>query len=128
MNISRLFIQRPVATGLFMLAIVLAGLLGLRFLPLAALPQVDYPTIQVQTLYPGGSPDVMSRTITAPLERQFGQMAGLVRMSSTSAAGVSIVTLQFALTESMAAAEQQVQAAINAGGALLPADLPAPPV
>ena len=128
MNPSRLFIQRPVATGLFMLAIVLAGLVGLRFLPLAALPQVDYPTIQVQTLYPGASPDVMSRTVTAPLERQFGQMAGLARMSSTSAAGVSIVTLQFALSESMAAAEQQVQAAINAGGSLLPADLPAPPV
>ena len=128
MNLSRLFIQRPVATGLFMLAIVLSGLLGLRFLPLAALPQVDYPTIQVQTLYPGASPDVMSRTVTAPLERQFGQMAGLARMSSTSAAGVSIVTLQFGLKESMAAAEQQVQAAINAGGSLLPADLPAPPV
>ena len=128
MSPSRLFIQRPVATGLFMLAIVLSGLLGLRFLPLAALPQVDYPTIQVQTLYPGASPDVMSRTVTAPLERQFGQMAGLARMSSTSAAGVSIVTLQFGLKESMAAAEQQVQAAINAGGSLLPADLPAPPV
>ncbi len=128
MNVSRLFIKRPVATGLLMLAIVLAGLLGLRFLPLAALPQVDYPTIQVQTLYPGASPDVMSRTVTAPLERQFGQMAGLARMSSTSAAGVSIVTLQFALSESMASAEQQVQAAINAGGSMLPADLPAPPV
>jgi len=128
MNISRLFIQRPVATGLFMLAIVLSGLLGLRLLPLAALPQVDYPTIQVQTLYPGASPDVMSRTVTAPLERQFGQMSGLTRMGSTSAAGVSIVTLQFALSLSMDAAEQQVQAAINAGGALLPADLPSPPV
>ena len=98
MNVSRLFIQRPVATALFMLAIVLAGLVGLRFLPLAALPQVDYPTIQVQTLYPGGSPDVMSRTVTAPLERQFGQMPGLARMSSTSSAGVSMITLQFALT------------------------------
>ena len=128
MNPSRLFIQRPVATGLFMLAIVLAGLVGLRFLPLAALPQVDYPTIQVQTLYPGASPDVMSRTVTAPLERQFGQMSGLDRMSSTSAAGVSMVTLQFALNLGMDAAEQQVQAAINAGGSLLPADLPAPPV
>ena len=128
MNVSRLFIQRPVATGLFMLAIVLAGLVGLRFLPLAALPQVDYPTIQVQTLYPGASPDVMSRTVTAPLERQFGQMSGLDRMSSTSAAGVSMVTLQFALNLGMDAAEQQVQAAINAGGSLLPADLPAPPV
>ncbi|HRQ01864.1 MAG TPA: efflux RND transporter permease subunit [Ottowia sp.] len=128
MNPSRLFIQRPVATGLFMLAIVLSGLLGLRLLPLAALPQVDYPTIQVQTLYPGASPDVMSRTVTAPLERQFGQMAGLARMGSTSAAGVSIVTLQFELAQSMDAAEQQVQAAINAGSAMLPADLPAPPV
>ncbi len=128
MNVSRLFIQRPVATGLLMVAIVLAGLVGLRFLPLAALPQVDYPTIQVQTLYPGGSPDVMSRTVTAPLERQFGQMSGLERMSSTSATGVSMVTLQFALSESMDAAEQQVQAAINGASTLLPADLPAPPV
>jgi multidrug efflux pump len=125
---SRPFIERPVATGLLMLAIVLAGLVGLRFLPLAALPQVDYPTIQVQTLYPGGSPEVMSRTVTAPLERQFGQMSGLNRMSSTSAAGVSIVTLQFDLTETLDVAEQQVQAAINAGGSFLPADLPAPPV
>ncbi|AVO34640.1 efflux RND transporter permease subunit [Ottowia oryzae] len=128
MNVSRIFIQRPVATGLLMLAIVLAGLVGLRFLPLAALPQVDYPTIQVQTLYPGASPDVMSRTVTAPLERQFGQMSGLERMSSTSAAGVSLVTLQFALAESMDAAEQQVQAAMNGASTLLPADLPAPPV
>ena len=128
MSPSRPFIERPVATGLLMLAIVLAGLVGLRFLPLAALPQVDYPTIQVQTLYPGGSPEVMSRTVTAPLERQFGQMAGLNRMSSTSAAGVSIVTLQFDLTETLDVAEQQVQAAINAGSSLLPADLPAPPV
>ncbi|MCU4121535.1 efflux RND transporter permease subunit [Variovorax sp. N23] len=128
MSPSRPFIERPVATGLLMLAIVLAGLVGLRFLPLAALPQVDYPTIQVQTLYPGGSPEVMSRTVTAPLERQFGQMSGLNRMSSTSAAGVSIVTLQFDLTETLDVAEQQVQAAINAGSSLLPADLPAPPV
>ncbi|MBH1966235.1 MAG: efflux RND transporter permease subunit, partial [Comamonadaceae bacterium] len=128
MNISRLFIQRPVATGLLMVAIVLAGLVGLRFLPLAALPEVDYPTIQVQTLYPGGSPDVMSRTVTAPLERQFGQMAGLDRMASTSAAGVSIITLQFTLSQSMDSAEQQVQAAINAGASMLPADLPAPPI
>ena len=128
MNVSRLYIQRPVATALFMLAIVLAGLVGLRFLPLAALPQVDYPTIQVQTLYPGASPDVMSRTVTAPLERQFGQMPGLERMSSTSSAGVSLITLQFALDLNMDAAEQQVQAAMNAAGSLLPADLPAPPV
>ena len=128
MNVSRPFIQRPVATGLFMLAIVLAGLLGWRFLPLAALPQVDYPTIQVRALYPGASPDVMSRTVTAPLERQLGQMSGLARMTSTSAAGVSQITLQFALSQSMDSAEQQVQAAINAASALLPADLPAPPV
>ncbi|MDM0022535.1 efflux RND transporter permease subunit [Variovorax saccharolyticus] len=128
MSPSRPFIERPVATALLMLAIVLAGLVGFRFLPLAALPQVDYPTIQVQTLYPGASPEVMSRTVTAPLERQFGQMAGLDRMSSTSATGVSIVTLQFALDQTLDVAEQQVQAAINAGGSLLPADLPAPPV
>jgi len=122
------FIQRPVATALLMLAIVLSGLVGYRFLPLAALPQVDFPTIQVQTLYPGASPEVMARTVTAPLERQFGQMAGLTRMSSTSAAGVSMVTLQFALGETLDVAEQEVQAAINAGGSLLPTDLPAPPV
>jgi len=128
MNVSRLFIERPVATALFMVAIVLAGLVGLRFLPLAALPQVDYPTIQVQTLYPGGSPDVMSRTVTAPLERQFGQMPGLSRMGSVSSAGVSMITLQFDLDLNMDAAEQQVQAAMNAAGSLLPADLPAPPV
>jgi len=128
MSPSRPFIERPVATALLMVAIVLAGLVGFRLLPLAALPQVDYPTIQVQTLYPGASPEVMSRTVTAPLERQFGQMAGLDRMSSTSATGVSIVTLQFALDQTLDVAEQQVQAAINAGGSLLPADLPAPPV
>ncbi len=116
------------ATSLLMLAIVLAGLVGFKFLPLSALPQVDYPTIQVQTLYPGGSPEVMSNTVTAPLERQFGQMAGLDRMSSTSAAGVSIITLQFTLGLTLDVAEQEVQAAINAGGSLLPADLPAPPV
>ena len=128
MSPSRPFILRPVATSLLALAIVLAGLLGLKFLPLAALPQVDYPTIQVQTLYPGASPEVMAQTVSAPLERQFGQMAGLQRMSSTSAAGVSIVTLQFGLGLALDIAEQQVQAAINAGASLLPADLPAPPV
>jgi len=128
MSPSRPFIQRPVATSLLMLAIVLAGLVGFRLLPLSALPQVDYPTIQVQTLYPGASPEVMAQTVTAPLERQFGQMPGLERMSSTSAAGVSIVTLQFSLGLALDVAEQQVQAAINAGGSLLPADLPAPPV
>ncbi len=128
MSPSRPFILRPVATSLLMLAIVLAGIVGLRFLPLSALPQVDYPTIQVQTLYPGASPEVMAQTVTAPLERQFGQMPGLSRMSSTSAAGVSIVTLQFSLGLAIDVAEQQVQAAINAGSSLLPADLPAPPV
>ncbi len=128
MSPSRPFIMRPVATALLMLAIVLAGLVGLRYLPLAALPQVDYPTIQVQTLYPGASPEVMAQTVTAPLERQFGQMPGLSRMSSNSAAGVSVVTLQFGLGLALDVAEQQVQAAINAGGSLLPADLPAPPV
>ena len=128
MSPSRPFILRPVATSLLMLAIVLAGILGLKFLPLAALPQVDYPTIQVQTLYPGASPEVTAQTISAPLERQFGQMAGLQRMSSTSAAGVSIITLQFGLGLALDIAEQQVQAAINAGASLLPADLPAPPV
>ncbi len=128
MSPSRPFILRPVATSLLMLAIVLAGLVGFKFLPLSALPEVDYPTIQVQTLYPGGSPEVMSNTVTAPLERQFGQMAGLDRMSSVSAAGVSMITLQFTLGQTLDVAEQQVQAAINAGGSLLPADLPAPPV
>ena len=128
MSPSRPFILRPVATSLLMVAIVLAGLMGFKFLPLSALPQVDYPTIQVQTLYPGASPDVMAQTVSAPLERQFGQMAGLTRMSSTSAAGVSIITLQFGLGLTLDVAEQEVQAAINAGGSLLPADLPAPPV
>jgi multidrug efflux pump len=128
MSPSAPFIRRPVATSLLMLAIVLAGLVGYRFLPLSALPQVDFPTIQVQTLYPGASPEVMARTVTAPLERQFGQMSGLSRMSSTSAAGVSVVTLQFSLGQTLDVAEQEVQAAINAGGSLLPTDLPAPPV
>jgi len=125
---SRLFILRPVATGLLMLAIVLAGLVGLRLLPLAALPQVDYPTIQVTTAYPGASPQVMAQVVTAPLERQLGQMPGLTRMVSTSASAVSVITLQFNLGLPLDVAEQQVQAAINAGGSLLPADLPAPPV
>ncbi len=128
MNPSGPFIGRPVATALLMLAIVLAGIVGFKFLPLSALPQVDFPTIQVQTLYPGASPEVMGQTVTAPLERQFGQMSGLQRMSSTSAAGVSLVTLQFGLGQTLDVAEQEVQAAINAGGSLLPTDLPAPPV
>ncbi|EJL38300.1 cation/multidrug efflux pump [Caulobacter sp. AP07] len=128
MNPSRPFIQRPVATALFMAAIVLAGLVGFRLLPLSALPQVDYPTIQIQTLYPGASPEVMSQTVTAPLERQLGEMSGLARMSSVSTAGASIITLQFNLGETLDVAEQEVQAAINASNSLLPADLPAPPV
>ncbi|MET3129870.1 multidrug efflux pump [Oxalobacteraceae bacterium GrIS 1.11] len=128
MSPSGPFIERPVATSLLMLAIVLAGIVGFKFLPLSALPQVDFPTIQVQTLYPGASPEVMGQTVTAPLERQFGQMAGLQRMSSTSASGVSIITLQFTLGQTLDVAEQEVQAAINAGGSLLPTDLPAPPV
>jgi multidrug efflux pump len=111
-----------------MLAIVLAGLVGFRLLPLSALPEVDYPTIQVQTLYPGASPEVMSQTVTAPLERELGEMAGLLRMSSVSTAGASIITLQFGLTEELDVAEQEVQAAINGATSLLPADLPAPPV
>jgi len=111
-----------------MVAIVLAGLVGFHFLPLSALPEVDYPTIQVQTRYPGASPEVMSQTVTAPLERQFGEMPGLQRMSSISAAGASVLTLQFTLQISLDEAEQEVQAAINASSALLPTDLPAPPV
>jgi multidrug efflux pump len=128
MSPSRPFILRPVATSLAMLAIVLAGWVGFHFLPIAPLPEVDYPTIQVQTLYPGASPEVMNTTVTAPLERQLGQMPGLQRMSSVSASGASVITLQFALTLTLDVAEQEVQAAINASGSLLPTDLPAPPV
>ena len=127
-NPSRPFILRPVATTLFMLAILLAGLVSYRMLPLSALPEVDYPTIQVRTLYPGASPEVMGVTVTAPLERQFGEMAGLSRMSSVSSAGASVITLQFNLNLTLDVAEQEVQAAINAAGTLLPADLPAPPI
>jgi len=128
MSPSRPFIERPVATSLFMAAIVLGGLVGLHFLPLSALPEVDFPTIEVQTLYPGASPEVMGQTVTAPLERQLGQMPGLVRMSSASSAGASVITLQFTLNLTLDVAEQEVQAAINASSALLPTDLPAPPV
>ena len=128
MNPSRLFILRPVATSLLMVAILLAGYLGYKQLPLSALPEVDYPTIQVIALYPGASPDVVASGITAPLERQFGQMPGLKQMSSTSSGGASVITLQFELSLTLDVAEQQVQAAINAGSNLLPADLPAPPV
>ncbi len=122
------FIARPVATALLMIAIVLAGIVGFTLLPLAALPQVDFPTIQVTTGYPGASPDVMAATVTAPLERQFGQMEGLKRLSSVSSAGSSVETLQFDLGLPLDVAEQEVQAAINAATSLLPADLPAPPV
>jgi multidrug efflux pump len=128
MSPSRLFILRPVATTLLMAAIMLVGLFAYRFLPLSALPEVDYPTIQVQTFYPGASPDVMTSSVTAPLEVQFGQMPGLSQMSSTSSAGASVITLQFSLDLSLDVAEQEVQAAINAAGNLLPSDLPAPPI
>ncbi len=128
MSPSRIFILRPVATTLLMAAIMLVGIFAYRFLPLSALPQVDYPTIQVQTFYPGASPDVMTSSVTAPLEVQFGQMPGLNQMSSTSSAGASVITLQFSLDLSLDVAEQEVQAAINAAGNLLPSDLPAPPI
>ncbi|HKD47530.1 MAG TPA: multidrug efflux RND transporter permease subunit [Rhizomicrobium sp.] len=127
MNPSAPFIVRPVATSLLMIAILLVGLAGYRFLPLSALPEVDYPTIQVSSFYPGASPDVMTTSVTAILERQFGQMPGLKEMSSVSSAGSSVITLQFDLNLSLDVAEQEVQAAINAGGSLLP-QLPVPPV
>ncbi|MQY51108.1 MdtB/MuxB family multidrug efflux RND transporter permease subunit [Rhodocyclus gracilis] len=128
MNPSRIFILRPVATSLLMVAILLAGLLAYRFLPISALPEVDYPTIQVTTLYPGASPDVMTSSITAPLERQFGQMPGLNQMSSASSGGASVITLQFGLSLGLDVAEQEVQAAINAANSFLPTDLPMPPI
>src|SRR6201993_712916 len=128
MSPSRIFILRPVATSLLMIAIMLSGILAFEFLPLSALPEVDYPTIQVQTFYPGASPDVMTASVTAPLEVQLGQMPGLNQMSSISSAGASVITLQFSLSLSLDVAEQEVQAAINAAGNLLPADLPAPPI
>src|SRR6202162_1906214 len=128
MSPSRIFILRPVATTLLMAAIMLVGVFAYRFLPLSALPQVDYPTIQVQTFYPGASPEVMTSSVTAPLEVQFGQMPGLNQMSSTSSGGASVITLQFGLNLNLDIAEQEVQAAINAAGNLLPSDLPAPPI
>jgi multidrug efflux pump len=127
-NLSRPFILRPVATSLLTAAIVLAGFVAYRQLPVAALPQVDYPTIQVVTFYPGASPDVMASGVTAPLERQFGQLPGLKQMTSISSSGSSIVTLQFDLALALDIAEQQVQAAINAASSFLPRDLPNPPV
>ena len=128
MNPSRLFILRPVATTLLMIAILISGLLAYRILPISALPEVDYPIIQVTTLYPGASPDVVTSSITAPLERQFGQMPGLNQMSSSSSGGASVITLQFGLNNSLDVAEQQVQAAINAASNFLPTDLPTPPI
>src|SRR5205814_9163447 len=120
MNPSRIFILRPVATSLLMAAILLAGFVAYRQLPVSALPQVDYPTIEVLTFYPGASPDVMASSVTAPLERQFGQMPGLNQMTSASSGGSSGVTLQFSLDLSLDVAEQEVQAAINAALTLLP--------
>ena len=128
MNLSGLFIRRPVATSLLMVALLLSGIMAWRLLPVAALPQVDYPIIQVFTYYPGASPEVTTSAITAPLERRFGQIPGLNQMASTSSAGASVITLQFALDLDMSVAEQEVQAAISASGSLLPNDLPAPPV
>ncbi len=128
MNLSRQFILRPVATALLTAAIVLAGAIAYRQLPVSALPQVDYPTIQTVTFYPGASPDVMASAVTAPLERQFGQLPGLKQMTSTSSAGSSVITLQFDLALALDIAEQQVQAAINAASSFLPRDLPNPPV
>ena len=128
MNPSAPFSLRPVGTALLMVALLLAGLVALRFLPLSALPEVDYPTIQVTTLYPGASPEVTTSAITTPLERQFGQMPGLKQMLSTSSGGASVITLQFSLLTSLDVAEQEVQAAINGATSLLPTDLPLPPV
>jgi multidrug efflux pump len=124
---SRPFILRPVATALLMAAILLVGIVGYKQLPVSALPEVDYPTIQVLTLYPGASPDVMATTVTAPLERQFGELQGLSQMTSTSSAGTSVIVLQFNLTLSIDVAEEEVQSAINAAQSLLPSILPAPP-
>jgi multidrug efflux pump len=128
MSPSRLFILRPVATTLLMVAVLLVGFVAYRQLPVSALPEVDYPTIQVLTFYPGADPDVMASSVTAPLERQFGQVPGLTQMTSTSSFGISVITLQFALDQSIDVEEQQVQAAINASGTYLPRDLPNPPI
>jgi multidrug efflux pump len=128
MSPSRIFILRPIATSLLMVAILLAGAVGFKQLPISALPEVDYPTIQVITFYPGASPDVMASSVTAPLERQFGQVPGLQQMTSTSSAGSSIITLQFNLSLNIDVAEQEVQESINAAGTYLPPDLPTPPI
>src|SRR5579885_596986 len=128
MSPSRPFILRPIATSLLMAGILLVGGVAFKQLPVSALPQVDYPTIQVVTFYPGASPDVMSSSVTAPLERQFGQVPGLNQMTSTSSQGASVITLQFVLDLNIDVAEQQVQAAINAATNFLPKDLPNPPI
>ncbi len=128
MNPSRLFILRPVATSLLMIGLFLVGLVAYTQLPVSALPQVDYPTIQVSTFYPGAGPEVMASSVTAPLERQFGQVPGLSQMTSSSSFGCSVITLQFNLDQNIDVAEQQVQAAINAAGTYLPRDLPNPPI
>ncbi|HXP07015.1 MAG TPA: efflux RND transporter permease subunit, partial [Acidobacteriaceae bacterium] len=128
MSPSRTFILRPIATILMMVAVLVLGLVAYTTLPISALPEADYPTIQVQTFYPGASPQVMSSAVTAPLERQFGQVAGLTQMTSTSSDGSSIIVLQFSLNLSIDVAEQEVQAAINASQGYLPTDLPVPPV
>src|SRR5271155_1075468 len=128
MSPSRTFILRPVATTLLMAAILLAGSVAYMQLPISALPEVDYPTMQVVTFYPGASPEVMSSSVTAPLERQFGQVAGLQQMTSTSSDGSSVITLQFNLSLNIDVAEQEVQQAINAAQTYLPTDLPTPPI
>src|ERR1700682_1023372 len=128
MNPSRIFIVRPVATSLLMVGLLLAGIVAYRQLPVSALPQVDYPTIQVTTFYPGAGPEVMASSVTAPMERQFGQVPGLNQMTSTSSFGCSIITLQFNLDLNIDIAEQEVQAAINSSATFLPRDLPNPPI
>src|SRR6185503_16489821 len=127
MNPSRIFIIRPVATTMLMVGVVLAGAAAYRLLPVSALPEVDYPIIQVVTFYPGASPDVMASSVTAPLERQFGQVPGLQQMTSISSDSSSVITLQFSLSLSIDVAEQEVQQSINASGTFLPVDLPTPP-
>src|SRR6201987_1403846 len=128
MSPSRLFILRPVATTLLMVGVILVGLVAFMQLPVSALPEVDYPTIQVMTFYPGADPDVMASSVTSPLERQFGQVPGLSQMTSTSSYGSSVITLQFGLDQNIDVEEQQVQAAINSAGTYLPTDLPNPPI
>ena len=128
MNPSRFFIYHPVATSLLMVALSLVGILGYRLLPVAALPEIEYPTIRVSTFYPGASPEVMTSLVTAPLEKQFGQMTGLAQMTSTSSSGASLIHLKFSLETNLDIAEQEVQAAINSASSYLPKSLPNPPI